>query len=146
MAIYPKAKDGRTDSRWGGQKFGKAMDGKVELEHGYAPVPLDSEAAAAARAVAALESGKSREVALARALAGADEVGTVGRILDEIEAEVVACRGVSPADYATVDSYTEALPVKHLDAAKWYAGLKAEYDVSTYADLRAACAPAVLEK
>jgi len=144
MTIYPKAKDGRTDSKWGGQRFGKAMDGRVELEADYVPVPLDSEAAAAARAVAALEAGKSREAALALALAGADEVGTAGRLLDEIEAEVVACRGVSPADHATVDSYTAALPVKYLDPAKWYAGIKAEYGVSTYADLRVAVAPAVV--
>ena len=135
MTLYPKAIPVR-DAKWGSQR----------LDPGYTPVPLDSEVAAVARALAALEAGKSRDEARAVGLAGSDEVRTMDILLDEIEAEVVACRSVSPADHATVDSYTEALPVRYLDPAKWYAGLKAEYDVSTYADLRIACAPAVVEK
>ena len=139
MTIYPEAKapDARTDPKWGGQKFGKAMDGKAELETDYVPVPLDSEEAAAARALAALVAGKSRNTAMAVGLAGADEVGTMTRVLDEIEAEVKACRAVSPADYSTVTAFKAALPVKHLDATLWYEGLRAEADVSTFNELKA---------
>ena len=140
MTIYPEAKapDARTDPKWGGQKFGKAMDGKVELETDYVPVPLDSEEAATARALAALIAGKSRNTAMAEGLAGADEVGTMTRVLDEIEAEVKACRAVSPAKFSSVTTFKAALPVKHLDATLWYEGLRAEADVSTFNELKAA--------
>jgi hypothetical protein len=141
MTIYPKAKDARTDPKWGGQKFGKAMggeDGKTELETDYVPVPLDSEEDAAARALAALVSGKNRETAMAVGLAGADEVGTMNRILDEIESEVAACRAVSPADYSTVTAFKDALPVKYLDVTLWYDGLKVEANVSTFDELKMA--------
>lgn len=141
MELYPVAKDSRTDPKWGGQKFGKAMDGKVELAEDYVPVALDSEAAAAARALAALEAGKSRNKALAAGLAGSDEVGTMNRLLDEIEAEVRGCAAVSPADHATLTGYKTALPTKHLDATKWYEGMKAKYGVLSYSALRAACTP-----
>jgi len=150
MTLYPKA-DSR-DPRWGGQRPGRVVidgdvrrlvgDGEVGIEQAF--TPLDSEASAVARMLAALEAGLPKHSVRNRGLDGSDDVATVGRLLDEIEAEVVACRGVSPADHATVDSYTEALPVKYLDPAKWYAGIKAEYGVSTYADLRVAVAPAVV--
>ena len=135
--IYPKAKDTRTDPKWGGQKFGKAMDGKVELAEDYVPVSLDSEEDATTRSLAALVAGKSRNAAMAVGLAGSDEVGTMTRVLDEIEAEVKACRAISPADFSTVTAFKVALPVKHLDATLWYNGLKAEADVSTFDELRA---------
>jgi len=70
MELYPKQADPRVASKWGNQRFGKVMDGKAELETDYVPVPLDSEEAAAARALAALVAGKSRNVDMAKGLAG----------------------------------------------------------------------------
>ena len=149
MALYPKVH--AHDPRWGEQRPGRVVvDGRVRrlarsgeggVEQEF--VPLDDEESAGARALTALEAGASRHEALARGLNGADEVATVSRLLDEIEAEVCGCRAVSPADHTTVTKFKAALPTVWLDATKWYNGLKAEKDVATYAELRDACAVVV---
>lgn len=72
------------------------------------------------------------------AMAGRDIPLTAERIRREIIAEAVAMRKVNPGGYDTETAYKAALTAvkKHLDVTKWVAGIKDEYGVSTWAELK----------
>lgn len=119
--IYPAA-EAKRDGKWGGQYF----------PSGYTPVALDSEAAARARMIVALDAGANRGIAIGAALrlpsgAGSDEAGTALRIYGELMEESATLAAVPLDAEAT---YTAAITAKavHLDPAIWVARMKAKLE------------------
>jgi hypothetical protein len=122
MELYPKQADPRVASKWGNQKFGKVMDGRVETAVDYVPVPLDSQANAVERMLVAMDEGKRKGAVVAAGLNGSDEAGTVTDLLKEIEAEVKAMAAVDPATCKDEADYRAKLsdrPVSRLDVDTW---------------------------
>ena len=124
MELYPKAKDPRVASKWGNQKFGKVMHGKIETEVDYVPILLDSQANAVERMLVAMDEGKTKGAVVAAGLDGSDEAGTVADLLKEIEAEVSAMAAIDPATCKDEADYRAKLadrPVSRLDVDTWVA-------------------------
>ena len=122
MELYPKAKDPRVASKWGNQKFGKVMDGKVETDVDYVPILLDSQANAVERMLVAMDEGKSKGAVVAAGLDGSDEAGTVADLLKEIKAEVKAMAAIDPATCKDEADYRAKLsdrPVSRLSVDTW---------------------------
>lgn len=109
--LYPKAPSD-ADSKWGAQQF---------ADPDYVPIPLDSEGAATARLLAALEAGDDEATARSKALAGSDEAGTVKRIFNNVMDERAALLALNRTakDYETKVAATAKL----LDSAKWLAAV-----------------------
>ncbi len=87
--------------------------------------------------IAAKDADTPKAEAIGTCLAGSDDVSGFERLWKMIDAQVLKARAVSPADHSTVTSYKSAVSAAAplLDATKWYNGLKAECEVSTYGEL-----------
>ena len=102
------------------------------------------EASVASDIIALVEAGEgSKIVVVSKALKGSNAVRKVSAVYDEIKAEKQAMANVSISDCKTEKEYTGKLAAreKHLDPAKYFAGVKAEAVVTTWTALKTKLSP-----